>query len=82
MNKIMTTANYTFNSGIHLSRRELQCLQLSILGKSARKAGIVLGLSQRTVEGYLNNVKKKLAVKSKSEMIEAGLRIGITLINT
>lgn len=57
----------------HLSKRELQCLQLSIRGKSARQAAIEMGISQRTVEEYLNNIKRKMGVKTKAEMIEIGL---------
>lgn len=60
-----------------LTRRELQCLQLSLRGQSARQAAAELGISQRTVEEYLNNAKKKLGVSSKREMI--GLAINLLL---
>lgn len=59
----------------HLSKRELQCLRLSIRGKSARQAAVEMGISQRTVEEYLNNIKLKMGVKTKAEMIDAGLSL-------
>ena len=58
-----------------LSRRELQCLQISVRGRSARQVATELGISQRTVEEYLNNVKKKLGVTSKSEMINVVINL-------
>lgn len=53
-----------------LSKRESECLHLIIRGKSARQLGCILGISQRTVEGYLNNIKSKFGVSSKAELIE------------
>ena len=63
------------NKPVTLSCREKQCLELSVRGKSARLAALELGLSQRTVEEYLNKVKSKLGVRSKGEMIELWLRM-------
>lgn len=63
------------SGSFHLSQRELQCLQLSIRGKSASKVAVELGISRRTVEEYLNNIKLKMGVKTKSEMIDAGLSL-------
>ena len=63
------------NNSVYLSRRELQCLRQSIRGKSARQVAIEIGISQRTVEEYLNNIKLKMGVKTKAEMIDAGLRL-------
>lgn len=55
---------------LYFSKRELQCIQLTLKGYPAKKAAFTLGLSQRTVEEYLDNIKIKLGVHSKSEMIE------------
>jgi DNA-binding CsgD family transcriptional regulator len=54
----------------YLSRRELQCLKLTIRGMPAKEAAFELGLSRRTVEEYLNNIKRKLNVTTKGAMIE------------
>lgn len=58
-----------------LSRREKQCLFEYIQGKSARLIGEVLGISQRTVESYLETVKGKLRALDRQELIEKGLEL-------
>lgn len=52
-----------------LSKREKECLNQIVRGKSARAIADLLGLSKRTVEGYLENIKNKLNVSTKSELI-------------
>lgn len=56
--------------GVYLSRREKECLQLCVRGKSAKQTARILGLSHRTVEHYIDNIKFKLKVTSKSELID------------
>lgn len=56
----------------NLSKREKECLYHSIKGKSAREIAIILHLSTRTIEQYMMNIKNKLKVNSRSEMIEIG----------
>lgn len=58
-----------------LTNREIECLHLTIRGNSARKVATRLGISQRTVEEYLNNIKFKMGVKTKAEMIDAGINL-------
>lgn len=53
-----------------ISLREMDCLRLTIKGKTAKQIACILGLSHWTVEEYLANVKLKLGVKKKSELIE------------
>jgi len=55
---------------IRLSSRENQCLYLTIRGKTAKQIAKILGISNRTVEEYLMNVKNKMGVASKAEVIE------------
>ncbi len=55
---------------IYFSRRELDCLELTIKGKPAKQVAYDLKLSQRTVEEYLDNIKAKMKVTSKAAMIE------------
>lgn len=52
-----------------LTRREQQCLELFKQGKSAQATGAVLGLSQRTVESYFENIKNKLGCHSKGDLL-------------
>lgn len=54
---------------IHLSKRELDCLQLTIKGYTAKMIARVLQISHRTIEEYLNHVRIKMGVTTKSEMI-------------
>ncbi len=54
----------------YLSKRESECLRLTVRGKSAKQIAIELEISRRTVEEYLNNIKLKLGVFSKSELID------------
>lgn len=55
---------------VYLSKRELDCLRLTILGKPAKQVAYELQLSQRTVEEYLDNIKRKMNVSSKAALIE------------
>ncbi len=59
-----------------LSHREMQCLQLLVQGKSAKMIAYTLKLSTRTVEHYLENIKMKLNVYSKNELIEVAIKNG------
>lgn len=51
-----------------LSKRERQCLQLILQGKSSKESAIILGLSRRTIEFYLENIKNKLSCWRKQEI--------------
>lgn len=53
-----------------LSLRESQCLNLFKKGKSAQATAASLGLSQRTVEHYFENIKNKLGCLSKWDLLE------------
>jgi DNA-binding CsgD family transcriptional regulator len=53
-----------------LSQREQQCFQLYKEGKSAQTTGAILGLSQRTVESYFENIKNKLGCSTKAALLE------------
>jgi DNA-binding CsgD family transcriptional regulator len=54
----------------YLSKREVEVLKQVALGKSARVVGAILGISQRTVESHLENIKAKLNVYSKAELVD------------
>ncbi len=55
---------------IYFSKQEIKCLRLLIAGKTIKLIGQQLSLSPRTIEYYLDNIKQKLKVKTKSELIE------------
>lgn len=53
-----------------LSPREMECLRLMNENLSASKIALNLGLSCRTVENYLENIKNKLDCYSKCDLIK------------
>ena len=58
------------NNKTYLSKRELECLHLTIKGYTAKRIGRELGISHRTVEEYLLNIRIKTGASSKAELIE------------
>lgn len=54
----------------HISKREWQCIELLNLGNSANKTGEILNISRRTVESHFNNIKDKLNVSKKTEILD------------
>ncbi len=54
----------------HLSRREQQCLQLLAKGYTAKSIGRELQLSPKTIYFYLDNLKKKAGLRTKSELVK------------
>ena len=63
-------AEYIINGQVFsLSHRELQCLHETLKGYSAKVVGDKLFLAQRTVEEYLDNIRKKAKCKNKMELI-------------
>ena len=56
-------------TGIPLSTREVQVLEKLGGGKTTKQIAFDLGLSSRTVDVHRANIKKKLGLKSGSELI-------------
>jgi len=56
--------------GLVLTQREAECMWLLMRGSTIRAAGEQLGLSPRTVEFYLKNIKRKMGVSRKGVVIE------------
>ena len=59
----------TYNGYATLSQREIQCLYFLSLGKTVKEIACKTGLSPRTVEHYLNNIKNKTGCHYKSDLI-------------
>ena len=62
---------------LKISIRQSECLFLLLRGKSAQAIADILGLSLRTVEGYINEMKIKLNCANKSELIEHAISAGL-----
>ncbi len=69
-----TSHNTLFElEGTPLTKREQHVLYHVVKGKSAKEVGEVLKLSSRTIESYLEQIKNKMDVNTKSMLIEKGL---------
>ena len=55
---------------VSLTPREQECLEYTVKGYTAKQIAKQLALSPRTVEEYLNQIKIKLGVGSKQELIQ------------
>lgn len=61
---------------IALSKRELECLNLTVKGYTAKKIARELQISHRTVEEYIYNMRVKVGASSKAELIEMTMGSG------
>ena len=61
----------------HLSRRQLECLYWTQMGKSASDIGGILHLSSRTVEGHIANVCHLLGVRTKIQAVSKAKDLGL-----
>lgn len=52
-----------------LSAREKQCAHYLLNGMTAKEIGLKLGLSFRTIEAYIENMKMKLRCRNKIELV-------------
>ena len=55
--------------GVTLSPQETLCLNHLMQKKTYKQVGQQLGLSHRTVEFYVNNIRRKLKCRSKKELL-------------
>lgn len=54
---------------IHLSKQQSVCLHYLMKGKSAKEIGLKMHLSNRTVEHYLERIRKQLGCSSNRELV-------------
>jgi len=61
---------------VRLSPREHECSYFLLKGKSAKEIAQVLGLSYRTVELHLMNIKRKLGCRKVSALVVKLIDLG------
>ncbi|OJW47101.1 MAG: hypothetical protein BGO67_10345 [Alphaproteobacteria bacterium 41-28] len=55
---------------ISFSQRQIQCLSLLYRGKTAKEIGLILNLSYRTIESYLDTLRLKLECHTRKQIID------------
>jgi DNA-binding CsgD family transcriptional regulator len=60
-----------------LTPRELEVLRWTMEGKTAWEAGVLLGISERTVVFHVNNAMHKLGCINKQQAVLKALRLGL-----
>ncbi|MER8543731.1 LuxR family transcriptional regulator [Mesorhizobium sp. M1334] len=55
--------------GVPLTAREYECAQWAVRGKTAWEMGCILGITQRTAEFHLDNARRKLGVRTRSQLV-------------
>lgn len=65
------------NSLIPISKQQTECLKLLALGNTYRQIANALGLSQKTVEHYIENIKNKLNCECRAELVQQAIERGL-----
>lgn len=60
-----------------LTDRELCCLQWAAVGKTSWEMGVILGLSERTINFHIHNACRKLGVHGRQAAITVALQSGL-----
>lgn len=60
-----------------LTDREIDCLNWTAAGKTSAEIAEILGLSEHTVNHYLNRAAKKLDTVNRTQAVAKALRIGL-----
>lgn len=64
-------------SNISLSRREVECLSWASAGKTSVEISEILGLSEYTVNHYLNRATRKLDAVNRVQAVAKAIRAGL-----
>ena len=68
---IIQQKKYIFHDHIdnnQISNRETECLPHFLKHKTAKETANIMGISSRTVETHLRNIKNKIGIQSKSQL--------------
>lgn len=67
--------NIRLSQNHNLTRRQQECLYYLVRGKTMQGIADTLGLSAKTIEHYLENIKNKLHCNSRTELIARALQM-------
>ena len=62
--KYIESKNYVF------SKREMECLDYLLQGYTFKMIGRAMGLSPRTIEAYVKNMRLKVGAKNKKALVD------------
>lgn len=62
---------------VQFTKREYECLFLMVRGQTAKEIGLCLDVSPRTVESHIENIKVKLDVSRRSQLISKVMKLGL-----
>ncbi|MBW3096595.1 helix-turn-helix transcriptional regulator [Pseudohoeflea coraliihabitans] len=65
------------DSGVAMTKRELETLHLLAEGLTSGQMGSTLGLSAHTVDWYMNGIQAKLAAKNRHHAVALAFRRGL-----
>lgn len=68
LNKPFLLKSFTGET-VSLTRRESECFKIFLTNKSAKEIANILNLSPRTVELHISNIKHKLGVNYKNQLL-------------
>ncbi len=64
-----------------ITAREFHCLKHLAQGRTLKETGKILEISPRTAEDYLNRLKNKLAIYTKSQLIDLYLSTDLSILS-
>jgi DNA-binding CsgD family transcriptional regulator len=65
-----------YTMGISVTQRESEVLFLILRGKTSKLIALALGLSYRTVEGYLEKIRLKFGARNRTELFDIAMERG------
>jgi DNA-binding CsgD family transcriptional regulator len=75
-NRLTEIGSFWKEAAVSLSEREIQCLNWTAAGKTSSEIAGILGLSEHTVNHYLNHVSKKLDAVNRTQAVVKAMKRG------
>ena len=75
-NRLTEIGAFWKDANVALSDREIQCLNWTAAGKTSSEIAGILGLSEHTVNHYLNHVSKKLDAVNRTQAVVKAMKRG------